>query len=257
MLGTRTLADLYLSSEPTSVTTQDDLLRIELADGSSINIPLAFVSELSQRTLSAEAKLLILNHPPQIDHIHVTDSALNVYLKDGRLLSSPLSWFPRLMHGTPAERNHYELSGDDDVIHWPDLDEDIDLSRLFVGGKSQESERSLMRWLSTRRQPVVRESAIPYNTEERKTAGVERLVWDALQQISEPYGEDIIEDICLIIERNADLLQRYDELSADLRSGVVNNWIGQYTKQLVGMQTVRQVDAKRSKLITSYTKLRS
>jgi hypothetical protein len=120
MLGTRTLADLYLGSEPVSVTTQDHLLRIELADGSSINIPLAFVSELSQRTLSPEAKLVILNQPPEIDHLHVTDSALNVYLKDGRLLSSPLSWFPRLMHGTPAERNHYELSGDDDVIHWPD-----------------------------------------------------------------------------------------------------------------------------------------
>jgi hypothetical protein len=150
MLGTRTLADLYLGSEPVSVTTQDHLLRIELADGSSINIPLAFVSELSQRTLSPEAKLVILNQPPEIDHLHVTDSALNVYLKDGRLLSSPLSWFPRLMHGTVAERNHYELSGDDDVIHWPDLDEDIDLSRLFVGGKSQETEDSLRRWLVAR-----------------------------------------------------------------------------------------------------------
>jgi hypothetical protein len=154
MLGTRTLADLYLSSEPTSVTTLDDLLRIELSDGSSINIPLAFVSGLSQRVLSPEAKLLILNQPPQIDHVHVTDTALNVYLKDGRLLSSPLSWFPRLMHGTPAERNHYELSGDDDVIHWPHLDEDIDLTRLFVGGKSLETEESLARWLSMRNQPA-------------------------------------------------------------------------------------------------------
>jgi hypothetical protein len=115
----------------------------------------------------------------------------------------------------------------------------------------------LMRWLSMRRQSAVRESAIPYNTEERKTAGVERLVRDALHQISEPYGEDIIEDVCLVIERNADLLQRYEALSTDLRRGVVNNWIGQYTKQIVGMQTIRQVDSKRSKLITSYTKLRS
>lgn len=44
--------------------------------------------------------------------------------KDGRLLSCPLAWFPRLLHGTPAERNHYELNGDENVIHWPQLDED-------------------------------------------------------------------------------------------------------------------------------------
>ncbi|MBI1929348.1 DUF2442 domain-containing protein, partial [Candidatus Poribacteria bacterium] len=56
----------------------------------------------------------------QVDHVHVTDSALNVYLKDGRLLSCPLAWFPRLLHGTPAERHSYELSGDDNVIHWPE-----------------------------------------------------------------------------------------------------------------------------------------
>lgn len=116
---------------------------------------LSFIGELGPRKLSPDAKLLILNKPPQIDHIHVTDSALNVYLKDGSLLSSPLFSFPRLMHGTPAERNHYELSGDDDVIHWPDLDEDIDLSRLLIGGKSLETEESLMRWLSTRSQPAI------------------------------------------------------------------------------------------------------
>ena len=142
--------DLYLGSEPISVTAEDDALRITLANGNSIDIPLSFIGALGQRKLSPEAKLLILNKPPQIDHVHVTDSALNVYHKDGRLLSSPLSWFPRLMHGTVAERNHYELLGDDDVIHWPDLDEDIDLAGLFVGGKSQESEVSLRKWLTSR-----------------------------------------------------------------------------------------------------------
>ncbi|MCW5852493.1 MAG: DUF2442 domain-containing protein, partial [Anaerolineae bacterium] len=76
--------------------------------------------------------------------------ALNVYLKDGRVLSSPLAWFPRLRHGTPAERNHYQLQGDDDVIHWPDLDEDIELLSLFQGGTSIESESSIQRWLQSR-----------------------------------------------------------------------------------------------------------
>jgi hypothetical protein len=79
---------------------------------------------------------------------------LNIYLKDGRSLSCPLAWFPRLLHGRPAERNHYELSGEDEVIHWPDLDEDIELVRLFEGGRSVESESSLRRWLLSRKEPA-------------------------------------------------------------------------------------------------------
>jgi hypothetical protein len=75
-----------------------------------------------------------------------------LYLKDGRLLSCPLAWFPRLLHGTPAERNHYELSGDDNVIHWPELDEDIELTGLFEGGRSAEGEASLRRWLVSRQE---------------------------------------------------------------------------------------------------------
>jgi hypothetical protein len=129
----------------------EDQLLVILADGRTVAIPLQLVGQLRQdEPLLAETQVLILRHPPQIDHVHVTDSALNVYLQDGRLLSCPLAWFPRLLHGTPAERNHYQLSGNDDVIHWPELDEDIELARLFEGGRSVESERSLQRWLATR-----------------------------------------------------------------------------------------------------------
>lgn len=143
-----TLNKLYLGSEPTQIKMADDQLLVTLADGQTIAIPLQLVGQLGQGVpLPAEAQVLILRQPPQIDHVHVTDSALNVYLKDGRLLSCPLAWFPRLLHGTLAERNHYELSGDDDVIHWPELDEDIELIRLFEGGRSVESESSLRRWL--------------------------------------------------------------------------------------------------------------
>jgi hypothetical protein len=146
-----TLSKLYLGSEPTEVKVDEDQLLVTLADGRIVPIPLQVIGQLGQeQAMPAEAQVLILRHPPQIDHVHVTDSTLNVYLKDGRLLSCPLAWFPRLLHGTPAERNHYELSGEDDVIHWPELDEDIDLIRLFEGGRSVESERSLQRWLSSR-----------------------------------------------------------------------------------------------------------
>lgn len=148
-----TLSSLYLGSDPTGVKVDDDQLIITLADGRVIPIPLQLVSQLEQGELPpAEAQMLILRHPPQIDHVHVTDSALNVYLKDGRLLACPLAWFPRLLHGTPAERNHYTLSGDDNVIHWPELDEDIELAGLFEGGRSAEGEGSLQRWLLSRQE---------------------------------------------------------------------------------------------------------
>ncbi|NJN98613.1 MAG: DUF2442 domain-containing protein [Anaerolineales bacterium] len=146
-----TLAKLYLGSEPADVRVDEDQLLIVLADGRTVAIPLSLVSQLDRvEALPTEAQILVLRRPPQIDHIHVTDSALNVYLKDGRLLSCPLAWFPRLLHGSPAERNHYELNGDDNIIHWPELDEDIELTRLFEGGRSLESERSLQRWLISR-----------------------------------------------------------------------------------------------------------
>lgn len=146
-----TLSKLYLGSEPISVKVDDDQLLLTLADGRTASIPLQLVGQLEQEEpLPAEVEILILRHPPQVDHVHVTDSTLNVYLKDGRLLSCPLAWFPRLLHGTPAERNHYKLSGDDNIIHWPELDEDIELVRLFEGGRSVESERSIQRWLLSR-----------------------------------------------------------------------------------------------------------
>jgi len=146
-----TLSELYLGSEPVGVKADDDQLLVTLADGRTVAIPLQLVSQLERtEPLPAEADVLILRYPPQVDHVRVSDSALNVYLKDGRLLSCPLAWFPRLLHGTVAERNHYELSGDDTIIHWPELDEDIELTRLFEGGRSVESEHSLQRWLSSR-----------------------------------------------------------------------------------------------------------
>ena len=146
-----TLSKLYLGSEPTDVKVDDDQLLVTLADGRTVSFPLYMISQLEQaEPLPAEAEIVILRHPVRIDHVHVTDSALNVYLKDGRLLSCPLAWFPRLLHGTPAERSHYELSGDDNIIHWPELDEDIELTRLFEGGRSVESESSIQRWLLSR-----------------------------------------------------------------------------------------------------------
>jgi hypothetical protein len=83
-------------------------------------------------------------------NVQVTDDALIVDLSDGRTLSVPLAWFPRLMHGTQQERNNWRLIGDGEGIHWPDLDEDISIENLILGKPSGESQKSFKRWLESR-----------------------------------------------------------------------------------------------------------
>jgi hypothetical protein len=78
----------------------------------------------------------------------VTDDIVIVELNDGRVISTPIVWYPRLLHGTPAERNNVEIWGLG--IHWPDLNEDLSVSGMLAGRKSQESEKSVQRWLGYR-----------------------------------------------------------------------------------------------------------
>lgn len=78
----------------------------------------------------------------------VTDHQLTVCWADGRTLSVPLAWYPRLVHGTAAERSNVEI--DAFGLHWPDLDDDISYKGLLLGWKSGESAKSLRRWLDYR-----------------------------------------------------------------------------------------------------------
>ena len=82
--------------------------------------------------------------------LSVTDDALIVDLTDGRTITVPLIWFPRLSHGTPDERANWRLIGNGAGIHWPDLDEDISVESLLAGRRSSETQESLRRWLNTR-----------------------------------------------------------------------------------------------------------
>jgi hypothetical protein len=82
--------------------------------------------------------------------VSATDDTLTVDLADGRTLSVPLTWYPRLWHGTPEERRNWRLIGDGVGIHWPDLDEDISIEGLLLGKQSGESQSSLQRWLDAR-----------------------------------------------------------------------------------------------------------
>src|SRR5258707_1065367 len=83
--------------------------------------------------------------------VTVGDDALVVDLADARTITVPLAWFPRLAHGTPAERANWRLIGRGLGIHWPDLDEDISVEGLLAGRRSGETQESLRRWLRTRK----------------------------------------------------------------------------------------------------------
>jgi Protein of unknown function (DUF2442) len=80
----------------------------------------------------------------------VTTDTLSVDLTDGRTTAVPLAWYPRLVHGTPEERNHWRLLGQGKGIHWPELDEDISVENLLAGKASGESQRSFQQWLKDR-----------------------------------------------------------------------------------------------------------
>ena len=84
------------------------------------------------------------------EDVTVTGDVLTVELSDGRSISAPLAWYPRLMHGTPEERSLWRLIGGGAGIHWPELDEDVSVESLLAGRASGESQRSLKRWLEQR-----------------------------------------------------------------------------------------------------------
>ena len=95
-------------------------------------------------TLTVELRLATAQH------VEVTEEALVVDLADGRTASVPLTWYPRLLHGSSEERDNWRLIGNGEGIHWPDLDEDISISGLVAGRPSGESPSSLETWLKAR-----------------------------------------------------------------------------------------------------------
>jgi hypothetical protein len=83
-------------------------------------------------------------------HISINEDSLIVDLVDGRTITVPIEWFPRLVHATVEERNNWRLIGSGEGIHWPDLDEDISTENLLAGKPSGESQASLKKWLKSR-----------------------------------------------------------------------------------------------------------
>src|SRR6185503_6571753 len=75
---------------------------------------------------------------------------LIVELLDGRSISVPLDWFPRLAEASAKERKHWEIEGSGEAIWWPDLDNGVEVAHLLLGWRSGESAASFKRWLETR-----------------------------------------------------------------------------------------------------------
>ena len=73
------------------------------------------------------------HNDPQIRRVEITDQFITAHLADGRVISVPLSWSWRLERATPAQRRHYEIIGDGEGVHWPDIDEDLSAEGMLSG----------------------------------------------------------------------------------------------------------------------------
>jgi hypothetical protein len=93
---------------------------------------------------------LVADHEVFASAVSFSADAMMVSLNDGRTISVPLAWYPRLLAGTQEERMHFEFIGDGEGIHWPDLDEDISIEGIVAGRRSTESASSLANWMSRR-----------------------------------------------------------------------------------------------------------
>ncbi len=76
---------------------------------------------------------LAVESHPQAQNIRCTDINLIVELIDGRTISVPLVWFPRLSNANKSQLDNWELLGDGEGIHWPEIDEDISIAGLLMG----------------------------------------------------------------------------------------------------------------------------
>ena len=87
---------------------------------------------------------------PAAENVTVTEDTLSVDLSDGRTISVPLAWYPRLTYASKSEQNNWRLIGKGHGVHWEDLDEDISVEGLLAGKPSGESQTSFKKWLASR-----------------------------------------------------------------------------------------------------------
>jgi len=77
--------------------------------------------------------ILAINADERVADVRFTEDELRVTLMDGRTISAPLAWYPRLLHATARHRKNWQTSGAGYGIHWPDIDEDLSTEGLLRG----------------------------------------------------------------------------------------------------------------------------
>ncbi len=97
---------------------------------------------------------------PSVEDVEVTEDTLTLDLSDGRTISVPLEWFPRLLNATSREKNNWRLIGKGHGIHWEDIDEDISVEGLLAGRPSGESQESFKKWLTQRQSNLKPKSGV-------------------------------------------------------------------------------------------------
>lgn len=107
---------------------------------------------------------------PKALRLLFTDDALTAHLADGRSVTVPFSWYPRLVHATTEERLNYRVLNDGEGIHWPDLDENLSVRGFLEGWPSTEKEWSLRQWLDARKEgrPLALDKLREYEKQQQK-----------------------------------------------------------------------------------------
>jgi hypothetical protein len=95
---------------------------------------------------------LALEIEPTAVKVTLNEDEMMVDMADGRRIIVPLAWFPRLTYATSTERQNWQLLGNGYAIEFPDLDEHIGVEGLLAGRHSGESQKSLAKWLKTRKE---------------------------------------------------------------------------------------------------------
>lgn len=84
--------------------------------------------------------ILALTADDRVLDVSFSDDSLCVALRDGRKISVPLTWYPRLLHASVQQRNNWKLAGGGYGIHWPDLDQDLSTEGLLRGAPAPRSQ---------------------------------------------------------------------------------------------------------------------
>ena len=87
---------------------------------------------------------------PLATNVRIDSEAVTLELTDGRVVSAPIAWYPRLSHATPEERDQWRLIAGGRGVHWTEIDEDVSVENLLGGKPSGESQASFREWLLRR-----------------------------------------------------------------------------------------------------------